>query len=70
MRAQVGDRLIVESTVPVPSRRVGIVIGLENADGSPPYLVHWLAGDYNSLIFPGPDSRIDVHRKAQHPDQD
>ena len=67
MRAQVGDELIVESTVPAPSRRVGIVIGLKNADGSPPYLVHWVVGDYTSLIFPGPDTRMRVRDKAQHP---
>src|SRR5215470_20375078 len=67
MRAQVGDELIVESTVPVPSRRVGVVIGLKNADGSPPYLVHWVVGDYTSLIFPGPNTRMIVRHKAQHP---
>jgi Domain of unknown function (DUF1918) len=66
MRAQVGDELIVESTVPAPSRRVGIVVGLKNADGSPPYLVHWVVGDYNSLIFPGPDTQMAVHHKARH----
>jgi Domain of unknown function (DUF1918) len=66
MRAQVGDELIVETAVPVPSRRVGVIAGLKNADGSPPYLVHWLVGDYYSLIFPGPDTRITVRRKARH----
>jgi len=66
MRAHVGDELIVETTVPVPSRRVGLVIGLKNADGSPPYLVHWVVGDYTSLIFPGPDTRMTVRHKARH----
>ena len=66
MRAQVGDELIVESTVPMPSRRVGVVIGLKNADGSPPYLVHWVVGDYTSVIFPGPETRMRVRHKAQH----
>jgi hypothetical protein len=65
MRAQLGDELIVESTVPVPSRRVGIVVGLKNADGSPPYLIHWTAGDYNSLIFPGPHARMKVLHEAR-----
>jgi hypothetical protein len=64
--AQVGDELIVESMAPVASRRVGIVIGLKNVDGSPPYLVHWVVGDYNSLIFPGPDTRITVRHKLGH----
>lgn len=68
MRAEVGDELIVEGTGPVPSRRVGVVIGLENPDGSPPYLVHWIVGDYNSLIYPGPGSQMKVRRKARHTD--
>ena len=66
MIAHVGDELIVESTAPVASRRVGIVIGLKNVDGSPPYLVHWLVGNYNSLIFPGLDTRMTVHHKPRH----
>lgn len=66
MKAEIGDELVVESTAPVPSRRVGIVVGLKNVDGSPPYLVHWVAGDYNSLIFPGPDTRMTVHHKPRH----
>jgi len=66
MRAQVGDELIVETAVPVPSRRVGVIAGLKNADGSPPYLVHWQVGDYYSLIFPGPDTLITVRRNARH----
>jgi len=56
MRAQVGDELIVETAVPVPSRRVGVIVGLKNADGSPPYLVHWVVGDVLVL----PKLRIDV----------
>lgn len=67
MRAQVGDELIVNSTGPVPSRRVGVIIGLENPDGSPPYLVHWVVGDYSSLIYPGPDSQISVRHKPRRP---
>jgi hypothetical protein len=67
--AQVGDELIVESTVPVASRRVGVVIGLKNVDGTPPYLVHWVVGDYNSLIFPGPDTRMTVRHKPRHGDR-
>jgi len=68
VRAHVGDELTVESTMPVPSRRVGTIVGLKNADGSPPYLVHWVVGDYDSLIFPGPNTRMTVrHHKARHP---
>ena len=41
------------------SGRIGTIVALRNADGSPPYVVHWLAGDYDSLIQPGPTARIE-----------
>ena len=65
MRAHVGDKLVVESTQPVRTRRVGTIVALQTADGSPPYLVHWTVGDYNSLIYPGPTVRMHVHRQAR-----
>jgi Domain of unknown function (DUF1918) len=65
MNAEVGDELVVESTEPVQSRRVGTIVGLKAADGSPPYLVHWVIGDYDSLIFPGPGTRMEVHHRAR-----
>jgi Domain of unknown function (DUF1918) len=35
MEAEVGDELVVESTDPVCARRVGTIVGLKTADGSP-----------------------------------
>lgn len=69
MTAEVGDELVVESTEPVLTSRTGTIVGLKNADGSPPYLVHWVVGDYDSLIFPGPGTRFKVHHKARHSGQ-
>jgi hypothetical protein len=68
MKAQIGDELVVESTEPMVSRRAGTIVGLKTADGSPPYLVHWLVGDYNSLIFPGPSTRMEIHHRARRGD--
>jgi hypothetical protein len=65
MKAQVGDELIVESPEPGTSDRIGTIVALQNADGSPPYVVHWLAGDYDSLIAPGPTARIGRRRAAR-----
>jgi Domain of unknown function (DUF1918) len=65
MRAHVGDELTVESTVPVASSRVGTIVGMKNADGSPPYLIHWVVGDYDSLIFPHPGTRMTVRHREQ-----
>ena len=57
MRAQVGDRLVVEGeTVELP-RQEGEVIEVQGADGGPPYLVRWSDG-HEGLTFPGPDAHI------------
>jgi len=59
MKAEVGDELIIESPKPGTAGRIGTIVALQNADGSPPYIVHWLAGDYDSLVDPGPKTRIE-----------
>jgi hypothetical protein len=64
MRAEVGDELIVEKTDSGQDRRVGTIVAIESSDGSPPYLVHWVGGDYQSLVFPWPGVRI-RRRKAR-----
>ncbi len=57
MRAQVGDRLVVEGkTVDIP-RQQGEVIEVQGKDGQPPYLVRWADG-HEGLTFPGPDAHI------------
>ena len=52
MRARVGDRLVVGPD------RIGIVIGMPAADGSPPYVVKWLKGGNIALVQPDHYSRI------------
>ena len=46
MRARVGDRLVVGPD------RIGVVIGIPAADGSPPYVVKWLKGGNIALVQP------------------
>jgi hypothetical protein len=38
--------------------RAGVVIGLRNADGSPPFVVKWLSDGHIALVFPGPYARL------------
>jgi hypothetical protein len=54
MKAHVGDRLVPGGD----RRRAGVIIGLRNADGSPPYVVRWLSDGHIALVFPGPYTRI------------
>ena len=60
MRAEVGDEFVIDGPELTQPGRTGTIIGLTNTDGSPPYVVWWLVG-YESLVFPGPDVRIEEH---------
>jgi hypothetical protein len=57
MRARVGDQLITEGS---GGLRACVIIGLHNADGSPPYVVRWRADGHIALMFPGPFTKL-VH---------
>jgi hypothetical protein len=58
LRAEPGDILVIDSAGIAAAARVGTIISVGSADGSPPYLVYWQAGDYQSRIRPGPGARI------------
>ena len=58
MRAEIGNWLVVRGrTLDAPVRE-GQIVEVAHADGSPPYLVHWLDEDRRSLVFPGPDAMV------------
>jgi hypothetical protein len=54
MKACVGDRLVVDGD----GDRVGLVIGVQHEDGTPPYVIKWLSDGHVALVFPGPYARI------------
>jgi len=54
MKARVGDRLLPDGQ----QRRAGVIIGLRNADGSPPYVVRWLSDGHIALVSPGPYTKV------------
>jgi hypothetical protein len=59
MKARAGDRLILEGIHVGDPRRVGIVLGVPHADGSPPYNVRWLDNGHEALVFPGSEARVE-----------
>lgn len=59
MKANIGDRLILEGTHVGDSRRVGVILRLRHADGTPPYEVRWLDDGHVALVFPGPDAHVE-----------
>ena len=52
MRARVGDRLVVGED------RIGEVVGVPSADGSPPYIIKWLKDGHIAMVLPDQYSRI------------
>jgi hypothetical protein len=54
IKARVGDRLLPDGE----QRRAGVIISLQNADGSPPYVVRWLSDGHIALFFPGPYTKV------------
>ena len=67
MIAHVGDRLVLAATHSGEGRRVGVVLAVPHPDGAPPYRVRWLDDGRTTLIFPGPEARIEapLARSAQ-----
>ena len=59
MFATVGDALIVEGHRIGEARRAGKVEEVRGDNGGPPYLVRWDESGRTTLLFPGPDCRID-----------
>jgi hypothetical protein len=57
--ANVGDELIIEGHRIGLPRRVGKVEEVRGENGGPPYLVRWDDTGRATLLFPGPDCRIE-----------
>ncbi|HEX2772254.1 MAG TPA: DUF1918 domain-containing protein [Micromonosporaceae bacterium] len=60
MKANIGDRLIVEGARVGEARRICEIIALRHEDGSPPYVVRWLNDGHEGLYFPGSDSHVEA----------
>ncbi|MDP9444979.1 MAG: DUF1918 domain-containing protein [Actinomycetota bacterium] len=58
MHAQVGDHLLVEGGKVGVQRREGEIVEVHGEDGGPPFLVRWTDDGHQSLVYPGPDSRV------------
>lgn len=58
MKAKVGDFLIVKGTTIERSDQCGEITEVRSADGSPPYVVQWLASRQVATVYPGPDAIV------------
>lgn len=58
MKAKIGDWLVVERAHLDEPQRRGQIVALRHPDGTPPYLVRWADTGEETLVFPGPDARV------------
>jgi Domain of unknown function (DUF1918) len=59
MIAHVGDRLVLNPTPLGGTRRVGVITGVHQDDGAPPYVVHWLEDGRTTMIFPSDEAQVE-----------
>ena len=59
MKAQIGDHIVIEGTHLADRRRVGVIVKITHADGTPPYLVRWLNDNHETFLIPGPTARVE-----------
>jgi hypothetical protein len=64
MRAKVGDELVMEGQHVGDAQRIGTIVEVSHADGTPPFRVRWPDG-HETYVAPGPDARV---RPATPPD--
>ena len=57
MKANVGDRLVIESSAAEQHRREGEIIEVRGGEGAPPFVVRWPDG-HEGLCYPGPDAHV------------
>lgn len=59
MRAQVGDKLVVQGHRVGEHERDGEIIEVRGPEGTPPYVVRWSDTGHEGLVFPGADVTIE-----------
>ena len=69
MKARVGDWLVIKGTTVDKADQRGLITEVRSSDGSPPYVVRWLADDHVAIVFPGPDSLIVSPEEQEAADQ-
>ena len=58
VQARPGMWLVVHGRVTDTPERIGEIVEVPHADGSPPYVVRWLGEDHTCTVFPGPDAGV------------
>jgi hypothetical protein len=69
MKANVGDWLVIKGTTTERSDQRGLITEVHSADGSPPYVVRWLATGHAATVVPGPDAIVVTPEEQEAADE-
>jgi hypothetical protein len=69
MKANVGDWLVIKGTTTERSDQRGLITEVHSADGSPPYVVRWLATGHVATVVPGPDAIVVTPEEQEAADE-
>ena len=58
MKANIGDYLVVKGTTTERHDQHAEIIEVRSQDGSPPYVVRWLATGHEATVYPGSDAVV------------
>jgi Domain of unknown function (DUF1918) len=67
MIAHVGDRLVLNPTPLGDTGRVGVITGIQQNDGTPPYLVRWPTEGRTTMIYPSEEAHVESADPAPAP---
>jgi hypothetical protein len=69
MKAKVGDWLEIKGTTTEQHDQRGLVTEVHSEDGSPPYVVRWLATGNEATVFPGSDAIVVTQEEQEEADE-
>jgi hypothetical protein len=69
MKARVGDWLVMKGTTTGQHDQRGLIIEVHSEDGSPPYVVRWLATDHETTVYPGSDAIVVTAEEQEQADE-
>jgi hypothetical protein len=69
MKAKVGDWLVIKGTTTERHDQRGLITEVHSKDGSPPYVVHWLATDHETTVIPGSDAIVVTPEEQEEADE-
>jgi uncharacterized protein DUF1918 len=69
MKAKVGDWLVIKGTTTEQQDQRGLITEVHSKDGSPPYVVRWLATDHETTVIPGSDAIVVTPEEQEEADE-